>query len=270
MEHQGRSGCLARIGEQLVFELPQDLYIPPHALAVILESFEGPLDLLLYLIRKQNIDILDIPIAEVTRQYMGYIELMQDMQLELAADYLVMAAWLAKIKSRMLLPRPPKEEGEEEDPRQALVRRLQEYERLRETCERLEALPRVGREVFPFSVQMPPLGHKPVPPQVDLEELLQAMRLLLQRAALREHHHIQRETLSVRERMSLILQRLGQGQAVLFELILAEEGRRGVVVSFLALLELLKLGQIEIEAQAGGSFVIRRPHVQEDGGLAAC
>jgi len=248
---------VARVGEQLVLEFPQDLYIPPDALAVILESFEGPLDLLLYLIRKQNIDILDIPIAEITRQYMEYIELMQGMQLELAADYLVMAAWLAEIKSRMLLPRPPQaEDTDDEDPRLALVRRLQEYELLRQVAERLDALPRVGRDVFPISVQAPTIKRRPEPPQVGLEELLEALRAVLQRAALVEHHHIQREAISVRERMSLILLRVAEGAVRLLDLLAPDEGRRGVVVSFLAMLELLKGGQIEIEQDEEGLFVL--------------
>lgn len=248
---------VARVGEQLVLEFPQDLYIPPDALAVILESFEGPLDLLLYLIRKQNLDILDIPIAEVTRQYMGYIELMQGMQLELAADYLVMAAWLAEIKSRMLLPRPPQTEDEDdEDPRLALVRRLQEYELLRQAAERLDALPRVDRDVFPVSVQVPVIERRQEPPKVGLDELLEALRAALQRAALVEHHHIQREAISVRERMSLILLRVAEGAVLLLDLLTPDEGRRGVVVSFLALLELLKGGQIEVERDEEGLFLV--------------
>lgn len=248
---------VARVGEQLVLEFPQDLYIPPDALAVILEPFEGPLDLLLYLIRKQNIDILDIPIAEVTRQYMGYIELMQGMQLELAADYLVMAAWLAEIKSRMLLPRPPRTEDEdEEDPRLTLVQRLQEYELLRQAAVRLDALPRVGRDVFPISVQPPALARRKPPPLVTLDELVEALRTVLQRAALVEHHHVQREAISVRERMSLILLRVAEGAVRLLDLLTLTEGRRGVVVTFLALLELLKGGQIEIEPDLEGLFLV--------------
>ncbi|MEW6764871.1 MAG: ScpA family protein [Pseudomonadota bacterium] len=246
---------VARVGEQLVLEFPKDLYIPPDALAVILDSFEGPLDLLLYLIRKQNLDILDIPIAEVTRQYMDYIELMRDMQLELAAEYLVMAAWLAEIKSRMLLPRPaPAADEDEEDPRLALVRRLRDYEQLRHAAEKLDALPRVERDVFPASVQPPPIERTPEPPQVSMDELLEALRAALQRAALVEHHHIQREAISVRERMSLILQRVQDGAVRLLDILSPEEGRRGVVVSFLAMLELLKGGQIEIEREEGGLF----------------
>lgn len=250
---------IARIGQKLIYELPADLFIPPDALAVILESFEGPLDLLLYLIRKQNLDILDIPIAEVSRQYMEYIELMQGMQLELAADYLLMAAWLAEIKSRMLLPRPPKlEEAVEEDPRQELVRRLQAYEQLRQAAERLDALPRVERDVFPLCIHPPPLASQAKPPEVDLDALVEALRAALQRAALLEHHHIQREVISVRAKMSLILLRLSEASVRLLDLLSPKEGRRGVVVSFLALLELLKEGQIEVERDAQGLFLVSR------------
>ncbi|MEW6445976.1 MAG: segregation and condensation protein A [Pseudomonadota bacterium] len=248
---------LARVGEQLVLEFPKDLYIPPDALAVILDSFEGPLDLLLYLIRKQNLDILDIPLAEVTRQYMDYIELMRDMRLELAAEYLVMAAWLAEIKSRMLLPRPAQAaEDDDEDPRMALVKRLQEYERLRQVAERLDTLPRVERDVFPASVQPPALERRAEPPQVSMDELLEALRDALRRAALVERHHIQREAVSVRERMTLILLRVREGTLRLLDILAPQEGRRGVVVSFLALLELLKDGQIEIEREEGGLFLV--------------
>jgi segregation and condensation protein A len=179
------------------------------------------------------------------------------MQLELAADYLVMAAWLAEIKSRMLLPRPPQAEGEdEEDPRLALARRLQEYELLRQAAERLDALPRVERDVFPLSVQAPVIERRPEPPKVGLEELLEALRAALQRAALVEHHHIQREAISVRERMTLILLRVAEGPLRLLDLLAPDEGRRGVVVSFLALLELLKEGQIEVERDEDGLFLV--------------
>ncbi|TQV64101.1 MAG: segregation/condensation protein A [Halothiobacillaceae bacterium] len=257
LDEEGAVEAVARVGEQIVLEFPKDLYIPPDALAVILEAFEGPLDLLLYLIRKQNIDILDIPIAEVTRQYMRYIDLMQDMQLELAAEYLVMAAWLAEIKSRMLLPRPaPESAGDEGDPRLTLVRRLQEYEQLRQAAERLDALPLVARDVFPASVQLPPIERKPEPPHVSMDELLDALRAALQRAALIEHHHVQREAISVRERMSLILLRVAEGTVLLLDLLVPEEGRRGVVVSFLAMLELLKAGQIEVERDMDGLFTV--------------
>jgi segregation and condensation protein A len=226
---------------EAVTELPQDLYIPPDALEVILETFEGPLDLLLYLIRKQNLDILDIPIAEITRQYVSYIELMQAARLELAAEYLVMAAMLAEIKSRMLLPRPSEVEGEEEDPRAQLVRRLQEYERYRKAAEDLDDRPRVGREVFLAVVDF---DHQPVKraePNVTLFELLDAFRNVLQRAEMYRHHRVIMEALSVRERMTQILGCVTGETFVNFEnLFDVKEGRMGVVVTFMAILELLK------------------------------
>ncbi|MFW5453704.1 segregation and condensation protein A [Thioalkalivibrio sulfidiphilus] len=219
---------------------PKDLYIPPDALEVFLEAFEGPLDLLLYLIKRQNLDILDIPIAEITRQYMSYIELMKDLRLELAAEYLVMAAMLAEIKSRMLLPRPGVAE-DEEDPRAELIRRLQEYERFKKAAEDIDALPRVEREIFPVSAEPPPMERAPRLPDVELKELLLAFREVLSRADMFTHHHIQREPLSVRERMSRVLEALSAAPFVEFhKLFTVEEGRRGVVVTFLAILEMLK------------------------------
>ncbi|MDD3608771.1 MAG: segregation/condensation protein A [Halothiobacillaceae bacterium] len=235
--------AVARLRGETLTELPADLYIPPDALEVCLEDFEGPLDLLLYLIRRQNLDILDIPIAEVTRQYLGYIEMMRQMRLELAAEYLLMAAWLAEIKSRMLLPRPPVVEGEgEEDPRQRLVERLLEYEKLARAAETLDALPRAGRDVHEALAEPPPLDKARPLPEVSLDELVSALREALSRAALVEHHHIQREALSVRARMSEILARLADcPQGCAFQGLLEPgQGRRGVVVSFLAVLELLK------------------------------
>jgi len=225
---------------QAVTEMPQDLYIPPDALEVILETFEGPLDLLLYLIRKQNLDILDIPIAEITRQYVTYIELMQAARLELAAEYLVMAAMLAEIKSRMLLPRPS-EQQEEEDPRAQLVRRLQEYERYRKAAENIDDRPRVGREIHLAVLEF---DHQPVrriEPNVSLFELLDAFRNVLQRAEMYRHHRVIMEALSVRERMSQILARVNGDNFLSFEsLFEPKEGRMGVVVTFIAVLELLK------------------------------
>jgi segregation and condensation protein A len=247
---------VARIGEQLLLDFPKDLYIPPDALAIMLESFQGPLDLLLYLIRKQNINILDIPIAEVTRQYLRYIETMQGLKLELAAEYLAMAAWLAEIKSRMLLPRPQHMSDEEADPRMALVRRLQDYEQLREASERLDALSRIDRDVFALAAALPTVEHCPAPPKVSMDELLAALGSVLQRAALAEHHYIQREAISLRERMSFIVQRVAEGVVYLLEILRPEEGRRGVVISFLAVLELLKIGQIEVEREEMGLFLI--------------
>ena len=228
-------------------KLPDDLYIPPDALRVILEAFEGPLDLLLYLIRRQNLDILDIPVHRIAEQYMGYIDLMQELEIELAGEYLLMAAMLAEIKSRMLLPRPAPEEEEGEDPRAELVRRLQEYERFKSAGEALDELPRVGRDIAP--VQLPPVRFdvdvpQPVP---ELAELLAAFRDVMQRAELFSHHQVQREPLSVRERMSGILQRLHGGRRVPFtELIDPAEGRLGVVVGFLAILELVRGALVEL------------------------
>ena len=232
-------------GEPLT--LPEDLYIPPDALAVILESFEGPLDLLLYLIRKQNLDILHIPIARVTAQYMEYIRVMREMRFELAAEYLAMAAWLAEIKSRMLLPRPQTEDDEEEDPRAELVRRLQEYARFRRAAEDIDALPRQFRDIHTLSVEPPPLGEVKKDPDVGLAELVDAFRGVLKRASMHSHHHIQREELSVRERMSLVLSRLEDEGFTRFESLFdVEEGRAGVVVTFLAVLELLKEHLVEV------------------------
>ena len=238
---------LAIVRGQPVLQMPQDLYIPPDALEVILEAFEGPLDLLLYLIRRQNLDILDIPIAEITRQYVDYIELMQDMRLELAAEYLVMAAILAEIKSRLLLPRPPSEEGVEEDPRAELVRRLQEYERFKKAAEDIEAMPRMERDTALATAFVPDKAVVRLPPPVDLRELLLALKDVLKRAELTGRHAIQREALSVRNRMSDLLKALGDGEFHPFEqLFNAEEGRLGIVVTFLAMLELAKEHLIEI------------------------
>lgn len=234
-----------------VTELPQDLYIPPYALQVFLEAFEGPLDLLLYLIRRQNLDILDIPIAEITRQYVEYIELMKEMQLELAGEYLLMAAMLAEIKSRMLLPRPPVAEVEEDDPRAELVRRLQEYERFKKAAEDLGSLPRLERDIFVATVEAPERKVVAQLPDVTLKELLLAFHDVLKRAQMFSNLHFQREPLSVRQRMSEILSRIQantfSGFADLFD---PEEGRMGVAVTFIAILELLREATIEV-VQAG-------------------
>lgn len=228
-------------------EMPKDLYIPPHALEVILEAFEGPLDLLLWLIKRQNLDILNIPIAEITRQYVQYVELMKEMELELAAEYLVMAAVLAEIKSRMLLPRPPSVEGEEEDPRAELVRRLQEYERFKQAAEDIDALPRLGRDVFSGAAEVIDRNTTRPLPTVDLREILLAMAEVMKRAEMFAHHHIQREPLSVRQRMSEVLERLTAEHFTEFpRLFRLEEGRRGVVVTLIAVLELLKQQMIEL------------------------
>ncbi len=239
---------IARVQGEPYAELPRDLYIPPDALEVFLETFEGPLDLLLYLIRRQNLDILDIPIAEITRQYMGYVELMKDLRLELAAEYLVMAAMLAEIKSRMLLPRPPMADAEEAiDPRAELVRRLQEYEQFKAAGQDIEALPRVARDVFPAAAAASAMQSAERPPAVDLAELLAAFAEVLERAEMFSHHQIRREALSVRERMSETLMVLQQEQFLgLAVLLRPEEGRAGVVVTFLAILELLKAALVEL------------------------
>jgi segregation and condensation protein A len=238
---------LAMVRGQPVLQMPQDLYIPPDALEVILEAFEGPLDLLLYLIRRQNLDILDIPIAEITRQYVEYIELMHELRLELAADYLVMAAMLAEIKSRLLLPRPPLEEGVEEDPRAELVRRLQEYERFKKAAEDIEAMPRQDRDFTTVSAFVVDRNVIRLPPPVELRELLLSLKDVLKRAELTGRHAIQREALSVRNRMSDVLKALGDGEFHPFErLFSADEGRLGIVVTFLALLELAKEHLIEM------------------------
>ncbi|MCB1633585.1 MAG: segregation/condensation protein A [Xanthomonadales bacterium] len=238
---------LALVRGQPFFDLPQDLYIPPDALEVILESFEGPLDLLLYLIRRQNLDILDIPVARVAQQYIGYVELMQELRLDLAAEYLVMAAILAEIKSRLLLPRSSEAEQDEEDPRAELVRRLQEYERFKKAAEDLDALPRMDRDLFGVAADFPDRQRIEIPPEVDLRELLLAFKDVLRRSDLTAEHFVRREPLSIRQRMGEILHALGDGQFHRFEEICQpEQGRRGVVVSFMALLELVKAALLEI------------------------
>jgi segregation and condensation protein A len=245
----GADTPIAVVRGQAITELPEDLYIPPSALEVFLETFEGPLDLLLYLIRKQNLDILDIPIAEVTRQYMSYIELMQEMKLELAAEYLLMAAMLAEIKSRLLLPRP-ETVAEEDDPRAELVRRLQEYERYRRAAEGIERLPRVGREIYLVVTDSQHLVRSKPQPTVALHELLDAFRQVMERAELYRHHRVQLEALSVRERMTEILARVNAADFSTFEsLFEPREGRLGVVVTFMAVLELLKEALIVVIQQ---------------------
>jgi len=230
-----------------VTTLPQDLYIPPYALQVFLEAFEGPLDLLLYLIRRQNLDILNIPVAEITRQYVQYIELMHELQLELAGEYLLMAAMLAEIKSRMLLPRPEALEEEEEDPRAELVRRLQEYERYKKAAEDISDLPRLERDVFIASADAPERKIVTQMPDVTLKELLMAFHDVLKRAEMFSNLHMQREPLSVRQRMSEILSRIKAGSFTGFaDLFDPEEGRLGVAVTFIALLELLREAVVEV------------------------
>ncbi len=228
-------------------ELPRDLYIPPDALEVFLETFEGPLDLLLYLIRRQNLDILDIPIASITSQYMEYVEVMKELRLELAAEYLVMAAMLAEIKSRMLLPSPVVAEDDEHDPRAELVRRLQEYERYKRAGQALDELPRVNRDVHVARAVAPDAEVSRRPPQVHLRDLLAALGDVMARAEMFSHHHVQKEALSVRERMSRTLEQLdSEGFTDFATLLRPEEGRAGVVVGFLAILELIKASLIEL------------------------
>lgn len=246
------SPALALLFDEPITELPEDLYIPPEALRVFLETFEGPLDLLLYLIRRQNLDILGINVAAITHQYIEYVELMKAMQIELAGEYLLMAAMLAEIKSRTLLPRPPKAEGdEEEDPRAELIRRLQEYERLKDAAETLDTLPRMGRDWFSARVEVPSLDARVIHPEVELSDLLGAMGDILKRAELAQRHQISREVLSTRERMLRIMEALDHAHYTPFEsLFTLEEGRAGVVVTFMAILELAKEAMIDIVQNA--------------------
>ena len=242
----------AMVRGEAVTELPKDLYIPPQAPEVFLDAFEGPLDLLLYLIRRQNLDILDIDVAQITEQYMRYVELMDAMQFELAAEYLLMAAMLAEIKSRMLLPRSSEQDDEEEDPRANLVRRLQEYERFKKAAEDLEAMPRLERELWQASAAPPDLHLERPLPDVDMREVLLALGEVLRRAEMYASHQIQMESLSTRERMSQVLETLRSGSFVPFvTLFKPEEGRLGVVVTFLALMELMKESLIEIVQTEG-------------------
>lgn len=237
----------AFIGGEPITEIPKDLYIPPDALEVFLEAFEGPLDLLLYLIKRQNINILEIQIAEITNQYMAYVELMEASQFELAAEYLVMAAMLAEIKSRILLPRHEDEETEEDDPRMQLIRRLQEYERYKEAAQNINELSRIDRNYYLAGAALPVMERIKPDPDVDLQDLLMCLSRVLRRADMFEHHHIQLETLSTREKMSEILIRISEREFVpLVSLLVREEGRLGIVVTFLAVMELMKDSLIEL------------------------
>ncbi len=249
----------ALVQGKAVTELPRDLYIPPEALEVFLEAFEGPLDLLLYLIRRQNIDILDINVAEITAQYMQYVDMMSAMQFELAAEYLVMAAMLAEIKSRMLLPRASEVEEDEDDPRAELIRRLQEYERFKQAAEDIDDLPRVGREIHLASAAPPDIQRVRAEPEVSLKELMLALGEVLRRADMFESHHVQRERLSTRERMSEVLSRLSAERFTPFvTLFSAGEGRLGVVVTFLAVMELIKESLIElVQTEAFGPIHVK-------------
>jgi segregation and condensation protein A len=238
--------AVAKIYGEPVIELPTDLYIPPDALEVVLEAFEGPLDLLLYLIRRENLDILDIPMAPLTRQYLEYVEIMRAKNLELAAEYLVMAAMLMEIKSRLLLPRPPSAEPAEEDPRAELVRRLLEYEQIKKAAQALDERPQLGRDVIPISVWIEKTVVERLP-DVNPQDLAEAWRTLLHRARLSRHHHISREELSVREHMSGILRTLRERRVMEFsELFDPARGVAVLVVNFLALLELARELLVEI------------------------
>jgi segregation and condensation protein A len=249
-----------------VTEMPRDLYIPPQALEVFLEAFEGPLDLLLYLIRRQNLDILDIPIADITRQYMEYIQLMQEVDLELAGEYLLMAAMLAEIKSRMLLPRMADAGEEEEDPRAELVRRLQEYERYKQAAEDIDRLSRLERDVYPAVAELTHRQVVRILPEVALQEMLVAFKDVVQRATMFAHLHVARETLSVRQRMSDVLATLeGVGLVEFIRLFQAEEGRLGVTVTFAAILELLREQLVEIvQAEPYQPLYVRRVDREPD------
>ena len=244
---QGQQAALALVAGEPVHDVPQDLYIPPDALEVFLDTFEGPLDLLLYLIRRHNMDILDVDVSAITDQYIDYITLMEAMRFELAAEYLVMAATLAEIKSRMLLPRQTESEEEETDPRAELIRRLQEYERYKVAAEGMDAMPRQERDFHVASADPPELPERRVHPDVSLREMLLAMREVLLRADLYEHHHVEREQLSTRERMSSILEGLSADQFCRFETLFdPSEGRLGVVVTFIAMLELIREQLVEV------------------------
>ena len=242
-----RELAFAYVDGEAITEVPKDLYIPPDALEIFLEAFEGPLDLLLYLIKRQNINILDIKVAEITDQYMAYVDLMEVGQFELAAEYLVMAAMLAEIKSRLLLPRHIEAEAEEDDPRMQLIRRLQEYERYQKAADAIDKLVRMDRDIHRAGAALPELERISPEPTVELQDILLSLSRVLRRADMFEHHHIQRETLSTREKMSEILVRITSNKFVpLASLLVRREGRSGVIVTFLAIMELIKESLIEI------------------------
>ncbi|MCF2949955.1 segregation/condensation protein A [Paraglaciecola aquimarina] len=251
---------LAFVNGQALIEKPEDLYIPPDALELILEAFEGPLDLLLYLIRRQKFDIVNLPVYQVTQQYMEYVDLMKDLKLELAAEYLLMAAILAEVKSRLLLPKRPDAEEDEEDPRAELIRRLKEYERIKKAAHELDNIPRQERDVFNALAQPAP-SVEPIKilPKVSMQELVLSFQGAMKRAEAFNHHHIEKETLSTRERMSLILEKLNSEHFTSFdELFYANEGKAGVVVTFLAVLELTKESLIElVQGQVFGNIHVR-------------
>ncbi len=241
------------------FNAPHDLYIPPSALMVILESFEGPLDLLLYLIRRQNFNILDIPVAQITKQYVQYVILMKDLNLELAAEYLVMAAILGEIKSRCLLPRQQAENAEEDDPRADLVRRLQEYAAIKFAAQALDQIPRLDREIRLVQVAMPNVHLEKADPEVSLSELMTVVKNMLARAELFESHYVKPEVLSIREKMIALLSTIRTDQFTSFEdIFVVEEGRQGVVVTFLAILQLVKEQLVDIvQVETFGMIYVR-------------
>ncbi len=254
---------VARIYGERLIQLPLDLYIPPDALEVFLDAFEGPLDLLLYLIRKQNLDVLDIAMAPLTRQYLEYVEAARAKNLELAADYLVMAAMLIEIKSRMLLPRPPSAAGGEEDPRAEMMRRLLEYEQMKKAARKLDELPQAGRDLMAVSVWIERTVTERLP-DVNPQDLAQAWRSLLHRARLSAHHHVTREQLSVREYMTLILRQLNEaGLREFTELFDTSRGAPILVVTFIALLELVRESLVEItQSECFAPIYVKLAHAQ--------
>ena len=260
------SVAVARLYGEPLFALPQDLYIPPDALEVFLEAFEGPLDLLLYLIRKQNFNILDIPLADVTRQYLAYVDQIRSTNLELASEYLLMAAMLIEIKSRMLLPPKKSEDGREpEDPRAELVRRLIEYEQIKLAAARLDTLPLIGRDFLRAQVTIEQ-SLLPRFPDVDADDLRAAWADILRRAKLNQHHTITREQLSVREHMSIVLRRLQGRRFALFEdLFDTTRGPQVLVVTFIAMLELARERLLEItQAEAFAPIYVRLAYTPAD------
>ena len=241
---------IAKMGPTEITEVPKDLYIPPDHLRVILETFEGPLDLLLYLIRKHDIDIMNIPIAEITHQYVQYIKLMQALEVTLASDYLVMSATLAEIKSRLLLPRPATEDDEAPDPRIDLVARLQEYERFKQAAQNLIDLPQMERDIFEAQAKLSKPIEKRVDPDVSFDSIAKALKAMLVRVKVNTHHFIKFEALSIRERMTSVLGLIQSKMRLSFkDLLKPKEGRMGVAVTTIAILELSRNGVLKITQQ---------------------
>lgn len=258
---QQQSLPLGFVRGEPVLEKPENLYIPPDALELMLDAFSGPMDLLLYLIRREQVNILDLPILDIIRQYMSYVELMRELKLELAADYLVMAAMLAEIKSRLLLPRSSSVEDEEADPRAELIRRLQEYEIVRQGALELDNQPQQERDFFVASAFIDAPQSEPMPAQVDVQDLVTALRSVMRQMDATQHHQVSREALSTRERMSQILDLMQRSARVEFsQLFVKEEGRAGAVVSFLAILELNKEGMLRLtQAESFSMIYVERP-----------